>query len=143
MTDKQDKSKQAPQRLAPIETLDSKFFWDHANEGKFVAQRCNDCQTLRFPPRPMCPNCQSLETDIVELSGRGSVYSWVRPQHPPAYGFAEPPTAAVIELEEGFRMVSNVVDIPFEDVTAGMPVEVTFAPTMKDKQVPVFRPVKG
>lgn len=143
MSDKQDKAQQGQQRLAPIVTLDAKFFWDNATEGKFVAQRCGDCQTFRFPPRPMCPNCQSLETEIVELSGRGSVYSWVRPQHPPAFGFSEPPTAAVIELEEGIRMVSNVVDIAFEDVTAGMPVEVTFAPTMKDKQVPVFRPAKG
>lgn len=143
MTDNKDQAQRAPQRMAPVVTLDAKFFWDHAAEGKLVAQRCSDCQAYRFPPRPMCPQCHSLETDIVELSGRGRVYSWVRPQHPPAFGFSEPPTAAVIELEEGFRMVSNVVDIPFEDVTAGMPVEVTFAPTMKDKQVPVFRPVEG
>lgn len=143
MSDKQDKARQGQQRMAPVVTLDAKFFWDAAAEGQFVAQRCGDCGTFRFPPRPMCPNCQSLETEVVELSGRGTVYTWVRPQHPPAFGFDEPPTVAVIELAEGLRMVSNVIDIAFEDITADMPVEVTFAPTMKDKQVPVFRPAAG
>lgn len=143
MSDKQDNAKKGPERLAPVVTLDAKFFWDHANKGELVCQRCGDCHTYRYPPRPMCPECHSLATEIVELSGRGTVYSWIRPQHPPPVGFSEPPTAAIIELEEGFRMVSNVVDIAFEDITAGMPVEVLFVPTMKNKQVPVFRPAEG
>lgn len=126
--------------MPPVVTLDAKFFWDHATNGELVCQRCCDCNEFRFPPRPMCPSCHSLEHDIVQLSGKGTVYSWIRPRHPKPVGFDEPPIAALIELEEGFRMVSNVIDIAFEDVTAGMPVEVTFASTMKNKQVPVFRP---
>lgn len=138
-------NKEAPKtmRMPPVVTLDAKFFWDHATEGELVCERCSDCDTFRFPPRPMCPNCHSVNKDVVPLSGKGTVYSWIRPQHPKAAGFDAPPIAALITLEEGFRMVSNLVDIEFEDVTAGMPVEVIFAPTMKNKQVPVFRPAKG
>ncbi len=141
MTDTEHKTP-AP-RLDPVITLDAKFFWDHAAKGEFVAQRCSGCGSFRFPPRPMCPECHALEPEIVPLSGRGRVYSFIRPQHPKAVGFAEPPVVAVIELEEGVRLVSNVDGVPFEDMQAGMAVEVSFAPTMKGKQVPVFKPVEA
>jgi len=134
---------QKPTRMPPVVTLDAKFFWDHATKGELVCERCSNCDTFRYPPRPMCPDCHSVERDIVPLSGKGTVYSWIRPRHPKPFGFDEPPIAALITLEEGFRMVSNLIDIEFEDVTAGMPVEVTFVPTLKNKQVPVFRPAKG
>lgn len=143
MSESEKKERKPMQRMAPIVTLDAKFFWDHATEGELVCECCSECGKFRFPPRPMCPHCHSVEREIVKLSGRGTVYTWIRPLHPPAMGFDEPPIAALIELEEGFRMVSNLVDIAFEDVTAGLPVEVTFVPTMKDKQVPVFRPAAG
>lgn len=140
MSDNKDKSDTGQQRMPPVVTLDAKFFWDRATEGELVCERCSDCGKFRFPPRPMCPHCNSLGRDVVPLSGRGKVYSWIRPQHPKPMGFDEPPVVALIELEEGVRMVSNLEGIAFEDVTAGLDVQVEFAPTMKDKQVPVFRP---
>ena len=143
MSDSTEPKDNQPKRMPPVVTLDAKFFWDHANKGEFVCQKCSDCGEFRFPPRPMCPHCHSLNTDIVELSGRGTVYSWIRPRHPKPAGFDTPPVAALIELEEGFRFVSNIEGVELEDVTAGMPVQVDFAPTLKNKQVPVFRPVKG
>lgn len=127
-------------RMAPIVTLDAKFFWKEACNEKLVAEKCSDCGEFRFPPRPMCPSCHSVNREPTQLSGKARVVSWIKPVHPPSFGFTEPPTAAIVELEEGFRMVTNIVDIPFEDVKAGMEVEVTFADTMKDKKVPVFRP---
>lgn len=129
-----------PTRIAPIVTLDAKFFWDAADREEFVGQRCGDCNAYRFPPAPMCGQCNSLNTLVVALSGRGKVVSWIRPLHPPAFGFKEPPTVAVIELEEGTRFVSNIVGIAFEDVTLNLPVEVCFEPTMGNHKVPVFRP---
>lgn len=132
-----------PLRFAPVITLDAKFFWDHANKEEFVVEQCTDCCALRYPPRPMCPQCNSVSRKVKPLSGKGKVYSWIRPMHPKAMGFAEPPTVALIELEEGFRMVSNVVDCAFEDVTAGMPVEVTFVDVMNKKKLPVFKPVEA
>lgn len=141
MTD--NKKAAEPERLAPIITLDAKFFWDACNKEQFVCEKCSDCGEFRYPPRPMCPNCHSVKRDAVELSGKGKVLSWIKPVHPPAFGFAEPPTVAVVEVDEGFRMVTNIVDIAYEDIESDMPVEVTFVPTMKNKKVPVFRPVKG
>ena len=132
-----------PTRLAPIEMPDNKFFWDAAKEEKFVGQQCADCKHHRFPPRPMCPQCHSLNTDIVELSGKAKVVSWIRPRHPLPFGFKELPTVVVVEVEEGFRFVSNLEGIAFEDVKADMPVEVAFADTMGKAKVPVFRPVGG
>ncbi len=129
-----------PMRIAPIVTFEAKFFWEAADRGEFVGQRCGDCHAYRFPPGPMCPQCNSLNTKVVALSGHGKVVSWIRPLHPPAFGFKEPPTVAVIELEEGTRFVSNIVGIAFEQVTLNMPVEVCFEPTMNNHKVPVFRP---
>ncbi|MGJ8670257.1 MAG: Zn-ribbon domain-containing OB-fold protein [Oceanococcus sp.] len=137
-----DKEQQAPKptRLAPIAMPDNQFFWDAAKEDKFVGQQCGDCGHYRFPPRPMCPQCHSLNTNIVELSGKAKVVSWIRPRHPMPFGFKELPTVVVVELEEGFRFVSNLEGIAFEDVKADMPVEVFFADTMGKAKVPVFRP---
>jgi uncharacterized protein len=129
-----------PTRLAPIVTLDAKFFWDGADKEQFLGEKCADCGKLRFPPRPMCPHCHSVRREEVKLSGRGTVYSWILPRHPMPFGFKESPIVAVIELEEGYRLVSNLYGIEFKDVTAGLPVEVFFEPTMGNHQVPVFRP---
>ncbi len=131
-----------PTRLAPIVTLDAKFFWDASDREEFVGQQCGACGKFRFPPAPMCAHCNSLDTRIVQLSGRGKVVSWIKPIHPPAFGFKEPPTVAVIELEEGTRFVSNVVGIAFEAVTMNMAVEVCFEATMGNHKVPVFRPAQ-
>lgn len=129
-----------PIRLAPIVTPDAKFFWDAADRGEFLGEQCGSCERFRFPPRPMCPHCHSLERREIPLSGRGTVYTWIRPLHPPAYGFREPPTVAVIELEEGIRFVSNVEGIAFENISAGLPVQVAFVETVGNHKVPVFRP---
>jgi len=131
----------APTRLKPIVTLDIKFFWDACDKGELVAERCSSCQQFRFPPRPMCPHCHSTRRDIVKLSGRGTVYSWIRPRHPMPVGFKEPPIVALIDLEEGFRLVSNLYGIEFEKVAPGLAVEVFFDPTVGGRKVPVFRPV--
>lgn len=129
-----------PTRIPPIVTLDAKFFWDAADQEQFVGQKCGDCGLFTFPPRPMCPQCFSLNRQIVPLSGRGTVLGWTIPRHPQPFGFKESPIVAVIQLEEGIRMVSNVVGIGYDEIKADMPVEVAFEPTMNNHKVPVFRP---
>jgi uncharacterized OB-fold protein len=91
----------------------------------------------------MCPHCYSTQREVIKLSGRGTVYSWILPRHPPPLGFAEPPIVALIELQEGIRLVSNLVDVPLERVQAGLAVEVSFVPTRGGRAVPVFRPQRG
>ena len=133
----------APTRPDPVFTPDAIFFWEWAARGELLGQRCADCRKVTFPPRPMCPACHSVKRETVRLSGRGTVASWVIPRHPAPIGFPEAPIVALIELEEGIRMVSNVIDVAPADMKGGIAVEVRFAPTRGGKAVPVFAPAKG
>jgi uncharacterized protein len=127
-------------RQAPIVTDDSAVFWDAAAEHRLVAQRCAGCGVLRHPPRPMCPHCQSLDFGVVELSGRGTLYSYAVLHHPQHPAFDYPVLAALVDLDEGIRLVSNLADIDAADIEIGMRLEVAFVPTAEDRAVPVFRP---
>jgi uncharacterized OB-fold protein len=129
----------AATRPDPVLTPDTAFFWEACARGELVAQRCGDCGALAHPPRPMCPNCRSLRREVARLSGRGEVHSWILPRHPAPIGFAEPPVVALIQLDEGIRVVSNLVGVPIPEVRNGMRVEVGFAPTAGGHAVPVFR----
>jgi uncharacterized OB-fold protein len=86
----------------------------------------------------MCPTCHSLEHDIVELSGTGRVYSYSVLHHPRNPAFSYPLVAALVELDEGIRMVTNLVGIESTEVRIGMPVRVRFEATAEDRAVPVF-----
>ena len=130
-----------PSRPDPILTPDTAFFWEGAQRGELLAQRCADCGDLQHPPRPMCPKCHSVRRELVRLSGRGEIYSWIIPRHPHPVGFAVPPIVAVIRLEEGINLVSNLVGIQPEQLRNGLRVAVEFEPTAGGHAVPVFRPV--
>lgn len=127
-------------RLAPSTSPDTQFFWDGLENHRLLIQRCADCGALRHPPRPMCPSCNSLAWDTVEASGRGTVHSFVMPQHP-QYPFMEYPyIVALVDLEEGPRLVSNLREINPEDATIGMPVEVFYETFDGDLVLHQFRP---
>jgi len=131
----------SPRRPAPVLTAENTFFWDAARAGRLVAQRCSASGELRHPPRPMCPHCGSLEWEEAELSGRGTVYSYSLLHHPQNPQFDYPVIAALVDLEEGIRLVSNLVDIDPADVAIGLAVEVRFEPTVDGGALPVFAPV--
>ncbi len=128
-------------RPAPRPTRDSAFFWEGVLAGRLLGQRCSGCAALRHPPRPMCPKCGSLAWQATELSGRGTVYSWMKPVHPPLPMFEPGTLVALIDLEEGVRLLSNLVDVPEAEVENGMAVEVLYVETANDGRVPVFRPL--
>ncbi|MBT39928.1 MAG: hypothetical protein GY772_19110 [bacterium] len=130
-------------RAAPWVTRDSEFFWEAARREELVAERCADCGILRSPPRPMCPHCNSVARETQVLSGRGSIYTWVIPRYPVVPGFEGTHIVAVIDLEEGIRLVSNICEIAYEDITADMPVEVFFEPMQDGYKIPLFRPAAG
>jgi uncharacterized OB-fold protein len=125
-------------RPAPVVTDDSKAFWEAARDRRLVAQRCRDCGRLRHPPRPMCPECHSIDLEIVELVGTGTVYSYAILHHPQHPAFSYPVVAVLVDLDEGVRVVSNLVGVEPRDVRIGMPVRVTFEETADDMAVPVF-----
>jgi len=128
-------------RLAPTVTLDTAFFWEGAKEGKLLVQRCAVCGRFRHPPRPMCPWCQSLEWGAVEASGRGTVFSFAMPVYPEFPFMEYPYVVAVVELEEGTRIVTNIVGIAPDEVRMGMAVQVTFETFDNDVVLPQFTPV--
>ncbi len=129
-------------RPDPIVTDDSAVFWDAAGQRRLVVQACGDCGRLRHPPRPMCPWCHSLRSEGRELSGAGTVYSYSFLHHPQHPAFDYPVIAALVELDEGACLVTNLVDVAPDDVQIGLRVTVTFAPTAGGSYVPVFRPVE-
>jgi uncharacterized OB-fold protein len=88
----------------------------------------------------MCPHCHSLEYDAMELSGTGTVYSYSILHHPRSPNFSYPLLTALVDLEEGVRVVTNLINIEPADVRIGMPVQVTYVPAAGDTQVPVFEP---
>jgi uncharacterized OB-fold protein/acyl dehydratase len=133
----------AAARPRPAINDDTRFFWEGAVKGELRIQRCASCGRLRHPPGPMCPDCRSVEWDFVEASGRGQVYSFVVHHHPPIPGFQTPYVVALVELEEGTRLVANLIDLEPEKVEIGMPVEVAFVQVDPDYTAPAFRPVEG
>jgi len=124
-------------------TDDNAVFWEGAASGRLVAQRCADCESFRHPPRPMCPRCSSLAMEVVPLTGRGTLYSYAILHHPQHPAFDFPVLAALVDLDEGVRVVSNLVDVDPGDVSIGMRLELAFEPTLDDGAVPVFRPLVG
>src|SRR5438067_3802913 len=136
------KEPKAP-RPKPPRNQDNAFFWEGVDRGELLIQRCTSCGRLRHPPRPMCPNCQSLEWDTVAASGKGEVFSFIIPHYPQVPMFEYPYVVAVIALEEGTRLISNVVDIDPGDVTIGMPVEVRFVKVDDELTLPLFAPAVG
>jgi len=132
-----------PRRPAPILTEDNRVFWEAAAEGRLVAQRCQGCARLQHPPRPMCPVCHSLEFDVAELSGTGTVYSYAVLHHPRSPQFTYPLLTALVELDEGVRLLTNLVAVEPADVRIGMPVRVMFVPTDHEMSIPVFTPAEA
>jgi uncharacterized OB-fold protein len=129
-----------PNRPDPIMSVEGAFFWKAADKGRFVVQKCGGCGMLHHPPRAICPECLSFEKEEAELSGRGTVVSWVMPIHPTAFGFDVPPIVALIELEEGVRLVSNVEGADPKIMKVGLPVKVAFAKTRGGHKLPIFHP---
>jgi uncharacterized OB-fold protein len=118
-------------------------FWEAAREGRFLIKRCRDCGRAHYYPRPFCPHCWSGAVDWEDASGRASLYTWsvVHQNDLPPWPQRVPYVAAVVDLDEGPRVMTNVVECEFERLTIDMALQVTFRPASDEVTVPVFRPV--
>lgn len=134
-----------PSRARPAPTPETRHFWDGARIGELRLQRCDTCSHVYFPPRPFCPSCASRKVSVFRASGKGKLYSYVINHRPAAPGFTPPYAIAVVELAEGPRMMSNILDCPQtpEALVLDMPLEVTFEKIDDDLTLPQFRPAKG
>jgi len=117
-------------------------WWDAAAEGRLLIKRCADCGAAHFYPRPFCPLCWSPAVDWEEVSGRGRLYTWsvVRTNDLPPFDRRVPYVAAIVDLEEGPRMMTNIVDCQVEALQIGMAVEVIFRADAGGPALPYFRP---
>jgi len=127
----------------PYIHAETKAYWDGAKSHELLIRKCVTCGQFHFYPREFCPACLSSDVEWVKASGRGTVYS-VTVCHRPAPRFEKdvPYNLALIELEEGVRMMSNIVDCPNDDIKIGMTVEVVFDSVTPEVTLPKFRPLK-
>lgn len=137
--------KAAPRALRPRPALnaDNAFWFEAAREHRLVIQRCARCGVLRHPTGPMCGQCRSTEWNTVDACGRGTVYTFVVNHHPKIDAFDYPLIVAVIELEEGTRLIANMTDVEPEHVFVGMPVELDWIDADPELTLPAFRPQRS
>lgn len=128
-------------RPLPKPTPETRHFWESAKAGRLMLQSCLTCAKAYFPPRPFCPRCGSREVTAFAASGRATLYSYII-SHLPAPGYEPPFIVAVVALEEGPRMMANIVDCPADPdaLVIDMPLEVSFEKRSEEITVPQFRP---
>ena len=126
---------------APLVTQANKAFWDATVEGHFQLQRCNECDTVLWFPRRHCPSCWTENVSTFNASGKGVIYSFtIIRKGAMLYKEAGPFVVAYVELEEGPRVMTNIVDCDVESVKVGMPVEVVWHDTGQGNALYRFRP---
>ena len=126
---------------APTPTPETAPYWEAATAGRLSIQRCRTCGRHYFYPRSFCPRCQSADVEWTDVSGRGRLVSYVINHRPlPPADLDAPQVIALVELEEGVRMLTNIVGSPAEPAALPLdaPVSVAFEPR-GDLKVPVFR----
>lgn len=131
-------------RVIPKPTPETQHYWDGAKEGELRLQQCNSCDKVYFPPRAFCPECGSRDVKVIKASGKGRLYSYII-NHLPAPGFEGPFAVAIVELEEGPRLMSNILECEQtpEALQLDMPLEVTFEKLTDEITLPQFKPAKG
>ncbi len=130
----------APDVIRPVISHDTAFFWDGTAAGELRIQHCPVCGTLRHPPGPMCPSCGADKPDYVLAAGRGEVFSYVVHHHPKVPGKTLPFVVALVQLEEGVRMVGELIGVDPATVSVGMPVEIALTKIDDELTMPHWRP---
>ena len=130
-------------RLIPPMSPFTEPYWEAAAKGELLIQKCSACQHVQLPPRKHCENCGSADVAWVASSGNGVIYTFTVARRPPHPVFAEqvPLVVAVVELEEGVKLMTNIIECDPDDVAIGMSVKVAFEPVDDSEVVlPVFSP---
>ncbi|MGE3910189.1 MAG: Zn-ribbon domain-containing OB-fold protein [Chloroflexota bacterium] len=128
----------------PVVQPEVKVFWDATAEGKLLLPKCTECQTLIWFPRPFCPSCGSLSVEWIEASGKGTIYTYTVNRRGAGdlieYREPVPYVLAYVELEEGPRIMTNIVDCDVDSVKIGQAVEAVFHDTGEGTALVRFRP---
>lgn len=118
---------------------DTRFFWEGLKAGRLLAQRCANCGTLRHPPGPVCIVCHSFDWEAVELSGKGTLYSWTVVHHAAHPAFDYPHAIGLVDLSEGLRIVAPLEGVAPDALAAGMKLTVVFHNVEGEDRLPAFR----
>jgi len=126
----------------PTMTKEDRPFWEAAKQHKFMLPRCTECSHVWFPPYLNCQRCLSFEREWFEASGLGTVFGRIEMLQPyiPAFRDELPYNVVLVQLDEGPKMYSNLIDIKNEDIEVGMPVKVIFEDVTEEFSLPKFRP---
>ena len=126
----------------PLMDEENKPFWRYCRKHELRMQRCKQCGYIRFPISVICPECHSMEAEWAKLSGKGTIYSFTiyRVPYHPAFKDDIPYVVAIIQLDEGPRMESNIIACPVEEVRIEMPVVVAFDDVTSEVTLPKFKP---
>jgi uncharacterized OB-fold protein len=132
----------AASKPIPAVTPELRPFFDAARAGTLVVQRCRTCGERRFPPRDICSRCLGRAADWVPSSGRGKILTWnvMHQVYHPGFANEVPYAVVLVELDDGGRMISNLVGYPNDRLEVGLPVEVTFEKLSEEVSLPKFRP---
>ncbi len=129
----------------PVSSPESRSFWEGCRRHELLVQRCAECHAFWFPPSILCPECLGTAWEWTKISGWGRVYSFVVFHRVYHVGFTDeiPYVVAVVELEEGPRLMSNIIGCDPYDVHCEMAVEVVFEDVSETVTLPKFRPRKN
>ena len=126
---------------APPVTPETKPFWDATEEGRLALPHCLQCQTVIWYPRAFCPACHTFGVEWFDASGRGTIYSFAVTQKGDGpWRDVSPYVLAYVELEEGPRLLTNIVDCDPASLSIGQAVEVVFHASDQGPAIPRFRP---
>jgi uncharacterized protein len=131
-------------RALPRPDHASRHYWQRAADGQLVVQRCVECGQYQFYPRALCASCAG-DTEWVDASGRGTLYTYtvIRQNRSEAFAALSPYAVGIVELDEGVRMMSNIVDCDVDDLRVGMALEVLLLKASDDVGLPFWRPAAG
>jgi len=129
-----------PSTPLPQPTSLSRPHWDGCRDGVLRVQKCSACETIVFIPQPICTGCQGDTLEWIDSSGRGTIYSYTIVHRPPRPAFEVPYVVAIVELEEGWHMLTNVIGCKPGDIRVGMPVCVAFRRMSEEITLPMFEP---
>jgi len=129
---------------APAVNPETAEFWTATQHGRLLLKRCLDCASVIWYPRAICPECASMRTEWFEAAGRGRVYSYtLNHRGEGAYQGLPPFVLAYVELDEGPRMMTNIVAADPAELAVGLPVQVVFDDTGEGAALPRFRPIRS
>jgi uncharacterized OB-fold protein len=131
------------QKPLPEINDENKLYWGAAKRHELVLPKCLDCGQFYFPPAILCPHCLSMSNEWAKVSGRGRVYTWAIFHHSyhPAFKDDVPYNVAIVKLEEGPQIISNIVGCKNEDIYVDMQLEVVFDDVTAEVTLPKFKPI--